>query len=535
MSDIAWLIICAALVLLMQAGFMGLESGLTRNKNSVNVAIKNLVDLGISIILFWLIGYAFMFGKSWQGWLGTTQYLFNPDPQNLWESAFFIFQMAFCSTAVTITSGATAERMKFISYLIIAGLIASIIYPVFGHWAWYHAESQMGWLKQLGFIDFAGSTVVHGIGGWASLAMLLIIGPRHGRFADNKKVYRIYSSNMPLAIFGVIFIWIGWFGFNGGSALVFDNSIGGILINTLLAGSSGMLVALEVDWLWRRQARVETLTNGCLAGLVAITASCHAVTALAALVIGGIGGIVMILSTYLLERWHIDDAVGAVPVHAFAGVWGTLAVAFFASPDFFGESVSRVAQLKIQLIGIFSCFAWAFGFSFIIFKIMNIFLPLRVSKEAEEEGLNISEHGATTGLYHLLNAMEQQALTGNIDKRLPEEPFTDEGKIAFRHNRVLDRLNEEMETVRQLAEIARKAQEEAEAASDKLKTKLEELKLFNQVATNRELRMIELKREINVLTLQLGELPHYDLSFVDNPTASTKISNYQKVDSDNND
>lgn len=524
MFDIAWLIICTALVLLMQVGFMGLESGLTRNKNSVNVAVKNLVDLGVSIILFWLMGYALMFGESWRGWFGTTHYLFNPNPQNLWESAFFIFQMAFCGTAVTITSGATAERMRFISYLVIAGLIAGVIYPIFGHWAWCQAESQGGWLKQLGFIDFAGSTVVHGVGGWVALAMLLIIGPRQGRFTHDKKIYRIYSSNMPIAILGVMLIWVGWFGFNGGSVLVFDSRVGGVLINTMLAGSSGMLIALEVDWLWRRQARVETLTNGCLAGLVAITASCHAVTTLDALVIGGIGGIIMVLSTHLLEHWHIDDAVGAVPVHAFTGVWGTLAVAFFGSPDLFGEHVSWLEQLKIQLIGIVTCFIWAFGFSFIILKLMNIFLPLRVSKEAEEEGLNASEHGATTGLYHLLNAMEQQALTGSLDKRLPEEPFTDEGKIAFRHNRVLDRLNEEMGTARHLAKIARKAQKEAEEANDKLKAKLEELKLFNRLATNRELRMIELKREINTLALQLGQIPHYDLNFADTPTNNDNVA-----------
>lgn len=508
MLDIAWIIICTVLIAMMQAGFLCLESGLTRSKNSINVAMKNLADFGVSVMLFWLVGYALMFGHSWNGWLGTTGFLFTPDPQRAWDSAFLLFQTLFCGTAVTIISGGVAERLRFSSYFFIAILVSAVIYPVFGHWAW----NQQGWLKQLGFIDFAGATVVHSVGGWVTLAVLLVVGAREGRYPPGAPARKIQGHNIPLAILGVLLLWIGWLGFNGGSTLALNQAVGGIILNTVLAGSSGMLTALEIEWLWHRHASVEAVINGCLAGLVAITANCHAVDPVSAVMIGGIGGVLVVLSTYGLEYLKIDDAVGAVPVHVVAGIWGTLALPLFAPAHFLTPNVTRLDQLWIQMQGIGACFAWAFIVPFLILKILNSIMPLRISPEHEQLGLNTSEHGASTELSDLLMAMEQQATMGDLQKRMPVEPFTESGKIAHRYNRVLDRLQAETVKAQEAAQVAQMMQQEAEAANQQLNTKLEELREFNRMATDRELRMIELKREVNHLATQIGQSPRYDLS-----------------------
>jgi len=461
------------------------------------------------VMLFWLLGYALMFGHSWQGWLGTTSFLFTPSPPRAWDSAFLLFQTMFCGTAVTIISGAVAERLRFFSYLLVAIIVSAVIYPIFGHWVW----NQAGWLKQMGFVDFAGSTVVHSVGGWVALAVLLVIGAREGRFPPGGPVRKIQGHNMPLAILGVLLLWIGWFGFNGGSTLALNEAVGGILLNTVLAGSSGMLTALEVDWLWHRRASVESVINGCLAGLVAITAGCHAVDPVSAVLIGGIGGVLVVFGSYGLEHWKIDDAVGAVPVHVFAGVWGTLAVPLFAPPGFFGANVTWITQLWIQMQGIGVCFVWAFGVPFLLLKLVNLILPMRISVEDERLGLNISEHGASSELFDLLNAMEQQATMGDLQKRISVEPFTEAGKIAHQYNRVLDRLHTETVKAQQSATIAQTMQQEAEIANLQLNAKLEELQEFNRMATDRELRMIELKREVNHLATQAGQSPRYNLDF----------------------
>jgi len=516
-EDIVWLLLCTVLVAMMQPGFMCLESGLTRNKNSINVAIKNLADFGTSILLFWAFGYALMFGTSWAGWFGHTGFFFSPAEDDLYTSTYFLFQAMFCGTAVTIISGAVAERVRFINYLFIAVLTSSLIYPISGHWVW----GEGGWLQNLGFIDFAGSTVVHSIGGWVALAILLIIGPRQGRFVPNKPPRTIHGHSMPLAILGTLLLWVGWFGFNGGSVLAFDSAIGGILINTALAGCAGMLVALLIDWIHAKTARVEALMNGCLAGLVAITANCHIVSPIAAVAIGGMGGIVMVIVSRLLEHWHIDDAVGAIPVHTAAGIWGTLAVALFAPSSAFAEGVMWHQQLGIQFIGVLVCGIWAFGIAFLILSTLNLIAPLRISLEQEDLGLNISEHGASTELHDLLTAMEAQATSGDLKKRVHEEAFTDVGKIAHQYNRVLERLGHETETTNQMADMAYAARQEAEQANQRLQEKLEELQDFNRMTTGRELKMIELKKEINTLRKQLGLTERYILD--------SQPSNYQST------
>ncbi len=450
--DLLWVLLCAALVFLMQAGFTALEAGKTRSKNSVNVATKNLADFIVATLAFWMLGFGLMFGASGGGWIGLDSFLLD------WNgsaglTAFFIFQTLFCVTAATIISGATAERTRFIGYIAITLLVALLIYPLFGHWAWHDA----GWLATLGFVDFAGSTVVHSIGGWLALAALLIIGPRQGRFDSEGRPVDIPGSNLPLAVLGAILLWIGWFGFNGGSVLAFDETVAPIIGNTLLAGAAGAAGAATLVWWRHRRHDVGTLINGSLAGLVAITASAHAVEAGEAVLIGAIGGAVMAVGRDTLLRLRIDDAIGAVPVHLFAAIWGTLAVALFGDPARLETGLGMVAQLGVQTLGIAVCAAWAFGLGYPLLRLINRHIPLRVTAEDELNGLNLSEHGERNELYHLLTAMEGQVRSGDVRSRVPVEPFTEVGLIADRYNRVLDSLEHEMDRATAAAESAEEA------------------------------------------------------------------------------
>lgn len=456
-TDLLWVIMSASLVFLMQAGFLCLETGLTRSKNNINVAIKNLTDLGVSLILFWAIGFGLMFGWSFHGWLGYADFVPDVGQYAPWFAAFFVFQAMFCSTAATIISGAVAERMRFRSYIIVTALVSGCIFPIFGHWAWNGAQygALTGWLGASGFVDFAGSTVVHSLGAWVALASLLVLGPRAGRFPPTGPPQTIPAANLPLATLGVMLLWFGWFGFNGGSTFALNDQIAYIIGNTAIAGAAGMLAALGVGWaLWRR-ADVWLLLNGALAGLVAITANCHAVTTSAACLIGAMGGIVMLATTRLLERWHIDDAVGAIPVHLGAGIWGTLAVALFGQSEQLGTGLTMGSQLQVQLLGIVVCFLWAFGGSWIILTVLNRVWPFRVTPQDELLGLNISEHQASTDWLDLALTMEQQSQTGDLRLRVPVEPFTEVGQIAERYNRVMDALEQAVTRSRAIVNTSR--------------------------------------------------------------------------------
>lgn len=443
MIDILWLLVCSGLVFLMQPGFMCLESGLTRSKNSINVAIKNLADVGISICLFWIFGYALMFGSSRLGWIGSTHFFVNVESTPR-QAAFFLFQAMFCSTATTIVSGAVAERMKFRAYLIVSGLVSGLIYPLFGHWVWNGINLDIvgGWLEKLGFVDFAGSTVVHSVGGWVSLACLMIVGARTGRFAEHHPPRKIFGSDLPLSVLGAMLLWIGWLGFNGGSTLSLNQQVPSIIVHTVLGGIGGMMAAGMVSWYRCHLPEVESLINGTLAGLVSITASSHVITSAAAVMIGAIGGIIATLMSSWLQRWRIDDAVDAIPVHLGGGIWGTLAVALFGQPQLLDTGLSPVHQLGIQILGIISCGIWAFGVTYLLLFITNRFLPMRVSVEAEQMGLNVSEHRAKTEIYDLFQVMEAQAKTQDLSLRVPVEPFTQVGQIAQRYNQVMDALEE---------------------------------------------------------------------------------------------
>ncbi len=446
--DVLWVAISAGLVFVMQAGFLCLEAGLTRSKNNINVALKNLADFGVSVLLFWLLGYGLMFGLSWGGWLGSTSFAPDVGAAGRWPTSFFLFQAMFCSTAVTILSGAVAERMRFSSYLLVAALVSGLLYPLFGHWAWNGlADATLtGWLGRQGFVDFAGSTVVHSVGGWVALAALLVIGPRSGRFPPQAAPRKIPGANLPLAMLGGLLLWFGWFGFNGGSALAFNERVPSIIVTTLLAGAAGQCTALALSLLFYRRVEVDLMLNGTLAGLVAITASAHAVSVLAAIWIGAVGALVMIGCVRLLEQWRIDDAIGAVPVHLGAGVWGTLAVALFGQPTLLGTGLDRSAQLLVQVSGIVVCCVWTFGLSYLLLRTINHFFPLRIPLDQEHIGLNVVEHGASSELYDLLQVMEHQSQTRNWQLRAPVEPFTEIGQIAERYNQVMETL--EQTTVR---------------------------------------------------------------------------------------
>ena len=458
MANIAWVVLCAALVMLMQGGFCLLEAGFSRAKNSINVAIKNLIDFCISAPVYWALGFGLMFGDSWHGLIGTSRFV--PGNESTpWLQAFLLFQLVFCGTATTIISGAVAERIRFSGYLIISLWVSAVMYPVLGHWAWAGGleGTQAGWLGRMGFVDFAGSTVVHSLGGWLSLAAVLVVGPRLGRFDRDRP--SINGHNVTLATFGAILLWFGWFGFNAGSTLAIDDRVPRILINTNLAAAAGGVAALFFTWLRERRPNVSAAINGVLAGLVSVTASCHAVSPVSALVIGVLGGVLSVLATWGLERLRIDDVVGAVPVHAVGGIWGTLAVGLLGNPELLGTGLSCGEQILAQLTGIVACGLWAFGGGWAAFSVLNRVWPLRVDAAAELQGLNIAEHGISTEIIDLLSAMEHQRDRGDFSQPVPVEPHTEVGQIAAEYNRVLHRVTAEMRTREETAAALLAAEE----------------------------------------------------------------------------
>ena len=439
--DTLWVINCAILVFIMQAGFMCMESGLSRQKNSINVALKNAADFGVSVVIFWLFGFGLMFGKSFNGLFGTDLFFF---AINISEyQTYFVFQAMFVATAATIISGAVAERLKFIGYLVITVLATGIIYPIVGHWAWsssYLGEAMnKGWLASIGFVDFAGSTIVHSVGGWIALSGILILGPRIGKFSIANKG-KFTGSSFPLAVLGTLILWFGWFGFNGGSNGAMDDAVPLILINTFLAASFGLLTGLVISFLIHKKPDPIYIVLGPLAGLVAITAACNSVNSLLAIIIGIIGSIIAIIVAKILDRFEIDDVVGAVPVHLAAGIWGTLAGGFFSDLEIIGTGLTRFEQIKVQIIGIASIGAFSFIVSFILLKILNSFYPLRVSPLHEQVGLNIAEHGAASIEHDLISILDKQSTSGDLKIRGPQDPFTAGGVIGLYYNKLMSKL-----------------------------------------------------------------------------------------------
>jgi len=442
--DTFWLLICAILVFLMQAGFMCLESGLSRSKNSINVALKNITDFGIAVVVFWAFGFALMYGTSVSGLFGTKFFFFTTKVAGY--QTYFVFQAMFVATAATIISGAVAERLKFFSYIIITFLASGFFYPIVGHWSWAfnfeNPEEKFGWLGQLGYLDFAGASVVHSVGGWIALSVLLIVGNRTGRFRQDDTKKSFQGSNTPIAALGALILWFGWFGFNGGANGAMDLKIPLILINTFLSASFGLIFSSIMGILILKKPEPLFMITGPLAGLVSITASCAYVDPADAILIGSIGGIISGSTIVLLEKVKIDDVVSAIPVHLACGMWGTIAVALFGNFEMMGVEKTRLEQLYIQLIGIVSIGSFCFFGSYIIFKTINSFFPLRVSKIQEELGLNISEHNASTDTHELLEILTKQAKSDDYSSRAPQDPFTDSGIIGTQYNVLMDKLEQ---------------------------------------------------------------------------------------------
>jgi Amt family ammonium transporter len=444
MAEFYWLLVASAFVFMMQAGFLCLESGRIRSKNSINVAAKNISDFIISTTLFWFFGFGIMFGDSIAGVFGSSEFLF--DGQHTpWEISFFLFQMMFCGTAATLTSGAVAERMTFIGYLAITVVLSALIYPIVGHWVWssvYSSEGPQGWLEALGFVDFAGSTVVHSVGGWVALAAIIIIGPRLGRFEQGIRLPP--GNNLPLSALGVLLIWFGWFGFNGGSTLALTDAVPLIILNTFISAAWGGLVAAAINYFRDGYVEVGFVLNGTIAGLVGITASCHVVSPGASIIIGGVSGVVVYYGSLLMERWRLDDALDVVPAHLFAGIWGTLSVALFGQTDKINNGLSFFGQLWVQALGVAVIGLYCFLVAYACMWLLNRFMPLRASKEQEEQGLNVAEHRATTELFDLLTSMQYQQNNADFSTPVPEEPFTEVGQIARKYNQVIDRVSSEI-------------------------------------------------------------------------------------------
>jgi|Deesub1362A_J573_1020465.scaffolds.fasta_scaffold05720_5 Amt family ammonium transporter len=388
-ADFVWTLVAAFLVFFMQAGFAMVEAGFTRAKNAVNIIMKNMMDMSMGALAFWAIGFGLMFGVTKTGWFGTTGFFLNDfardgDP---WTLAFWMFQVVFCATAATIVSGAMAERTKFVAYLAYSVVISALIYPVFGSWAWGSLYKGSGWLEGLGFIDFAGSTVVHSVGGWAALAGAIVIGPRIGKYVDGK-ARAIPGHNITLAALGVFILWFGWYGFNPGSTTAANTDIAIIAVNTTLSAAAGAVGAMVTSWLMFKKPDASMTLNGVLAGLVGITAGCANVLPGSAVLIGLIAGGIVVLSVIFIDQvLKIDDPVGAVSVHGVCGAWGTLAAGLFNA----GGVTLKI--IGVQLLGIVACFLWVFPTAFILFKLLKATMGLRISKEEELEGLDVGEHG----------------------------------------------------------------------------------------------------------------------------------------------
>ena len=398
--DNMFLMLAAVLVLFMQAGFAMVESGFNQAKNTVNILFKNLMDLCIGMILFFIIGYGLMYPGDGNGFLAFGQFGIGGIGADAAEAGAlapqvdWLFQVAFAATAATIVSGAVAGRLKFHAYLIYSAVLTAFIYPISGYWKWGG-----GWLDQMGFYDFAGSLLVHAVGGFAALAAAIVLGPRIGRFGKDGKSNAMPGHNLPIAALGVFILLIGWFGFNPGSQLAIvgkgnTDAVMLIAVNTLLAAGAGGFIAMITTWIMHKKPDLTMAANGVLGGLVGITANCDGVSNVEAIFIGAIAGVLVCLGVKLLDKLRIDDTVGAFPVHGLCGVWGGIAVAIFGSYDgTSSQAIGEYGNWVAQIVGSIAIPIWAFVTMFILFSILKAVGMLRVSKEEELRGLDIGEHG----------------------------------------------------------------------------------------------------------------------------------------------
>ena len=421
-----WVMVAACMVFFMQIGFTSYEAGFSQSKNAISISIRNLVEFLVSSLVFYAVGFGLMFGISHMGLIGTNHFfaidvLTHPDEL---DYTFFFFQLVFAATASTILSGAIAERSSFIPNVAGPAFMVGIIYPIFGHWAWgglFYPE-QSGWLGRLGFIDFAGSTVVHSIGGWFALAGALILGPRIGKYNPDGTSNPIGLHNVPLATLGTFFLWFGWFGFNGGSLLRASANIGLVIVNTNLAAAAAGASALIFNYATKKNLDAGKLFTAILAGLVAITAGSSRVNPDGAVYIGLITGILAILAQDFIEKiLKIDDPVAAVAVHGVGGVIGTLCVAPFANKSMLlVESGSRLNQLGVQAVGVFTAFALSFGVGMLFFWCLKKIAGIRVKPEEERKGLNIAEYEDVASWLDFMRITRLQDLNVLLEKRVAE-------------------------------------------------------------------------------------------------------------------
>ena len=385
-----WMLLSGILVFFMQAGFTLVESGMTSSKNAVNIAMKNLLDICVGSLTYWLVGYSLMYGDTTNGWFfwgGLFQ----------GEGADLFFQTMFAATAATIVSGAIAGRTKFETYAIFTLVMTAVIYPIAGGWQWQGS----GWLTNLGFIDFAGSSIVHGVGGFAALVAAYMVGPRIGKYVNGETI-PMPGHNQIIATLGVFILWLGWFGFNGGSQLAWggDDAVGAstVVLVTNLAAAAGALGALITSWFYLKKSNLSMSLNGALAGLVSITAGCGNMTAGGAVMAGLIGGIIVVFSIEFIEKkLKIDDAIGAVSVHGVAGFWGTIVIGLWGVDGDTGIGLFNgggASQFVAQLTGAVAYMVWAIALSLVVFSILKYTIGLRVTEEEEIRGLDISEHGS---------------------------------------------------------------------------------------------------------------------------------------------
>jgi Amt family ammonium transporter len=398
-----WVLATAFLVFFMQAGFAMVEAGFVRAKNTANILMKNLLDACAGAVIYWAVGFAFAFGSG-AAFIGTHGFFMHglsDEYAGLPTFAFWIFQFAFAATAATIVSGAMAERTRFRAYLFYTVFITAFIYPAVSHWVWGG-----GWLSDVGdngFLDFAGSTVVHGTGGWAALMGALILGPRIGKYGPDGRPRAIPGHNMALAALGVFILWFGWYGFNPGSTLGLTGGLADlaarVAVNTTVAAGAGAVLAMTTAWIRYHKPDYGLTMNGTLAGLVGITAPCAFVDPWAAVVIGAIAGIIVVFSVEFFDLIRIDDPVGAISVHAICGVWGTLSVGLFGTESLIGSGTyglflgGGAQQLGVQIVGIAAVFAWVTVTSAVLFLAIKYLIGLRASPEEEEQGLDLFEHG----------------------------------------------------------------------------------------------------------------------------------------------
>ncbi|AVX19681.1 ammonium transporter [Carboxydocella sporoproducens DSM 16521] len=390
--DTIWVLLAAALVFFMEAGFAALEAGFVRSKNTLNIIMKVLMDCALGLLAYWAIGFGLMYGQS-NGWFGRSGFFLQGDFSflglNIPVSVFWLFQAAFAVAVATIVSGAVAERMKFSAYLIFSAVATGLIYPLAAGWVW----NSNGWLHNLGMLDFAGSAAVHAVGGWASLAAAMVLGPRLGKYGKDGTINAIPGHNIPLAALGGFILWFGWFGFNAGSTLsALHKDIGLIALNTNLAAAAGGTMGCLYTMFRFGKADVSMAINGALAGLVAITAGCAYLEPAAAVAVGLIAGLLVVEAIGLFDRLRIDDPVGAIAVHGVGGSFGTLAVGLLAKDGglFYGGGWHL---FQVQLIGLLAVSVFAFAATYLLFRLLAATIGIRVSAEEELEGLDIAEHG----------------------------------------------------------------------------------------------------------------------------------------------